>query len=45
MPAPEPVGDLDPVSLEESVMRLWSDEETFQQSIESRRGNTPFIFL
>ena len=45
MPAPEPVGDLDPVSLEESVMRLWSDEETFRQSIESRRGNTPFIFL
>ena len=26
-------------------MRLWSDEGTFQQSIESRRGNTPFIFL
>ena len=45
MPAPEPVGELDPVSLEESVMRLWSDEGTFQQSIESRRGNTPFIFL
>ena len=45
MPAPEPVGELDPVSLEESVMRLWSDEGTFQQSIESWRGNTPFIFL
>ena len=45
MPAPEPVGELDPVSLEESVIRLWSDEETFQQSIECRRCNTPLIFF
>jgi len=33
MPAPEPVGDLNPVSLEEGVMRLWSEEGTFEQSI------------
>ena len=26
-------------------MRLWSQEATFQKSVESRRGNTPFIFL
>ena len=46
MAAPKPAGDLDPVSLETSLMQIWSDENTFSQSIEARRDSvSPFTFL
>ena len=46
MVVPTSTGDLDPVALETAMMKIWSDEETFVQSIETRReGATPFTFL
>jgi len=46
MGVPEPVGELDPVEVETSLMQTWEEEGTFQQSIESRRAaSNPFTFL
>ena len=39
-------GRLDPVALENDLIRLWNDEDTFQSSIENRKtSGKPFIFL
>ena len=39
-------GRLDPVALENDLIRLWNDEGTFQSSIENRKtSGKPFIFL
>ena len=45
MPVPNTVGDLAPVAMEEALIETWRDQRTFQQSIETRRDGTPFIFL
>ena len=46
MVVPTPAGGLDPVALETGLMKIWSDEETFAQSIEARRAtSSPFTFL
>ncbi len=46
MVVPNSPGNLDPVSLENSLMESWGEEETFSESIESRRGlESPFTFL
>ena len=39
-------GRLDPVALENDLIRLWNDEGTFQSSIDRRKASgKPFIFL
>jgi len=39
-------GRLDPVALENDLIRLWNDEDTFQLSIQNRKtSGKPFIFL
>ncbi len=46
MTVPSSPGELDPVSLESSLMEVWEKESTFSQSIESRREkDSPFTFL
>ena len=46
MGVPKPAGDLDPVSLENSLIELWTEEGTFSNSIEARReSGSPFTFL
>ena len=46
MGVPEPAGDLDPVSLENSLIGLWGEEGTFAHSIDARRGSgSTFTFL
>ncbi len=45
MPQPKPVGELHPVDLENSLLKRWHEEQTFQQSIDVRREGAPFIFL
>ena len=46
MSVPVSPGELDPVALENSLMRLWEDEGTFSKSIEAKReNNSPFTFL
>ncbi|MAF19555.1 MAG: isoleucine--tRNA ligase, partial [Euryarchaeota archaeon] len=46
MTVPSSPGELDPVSLESSLMEVWEKESTFSQSIESRREKaSPFTFL
>jgi Isoleucyl-tRNA synthetase len=46
MTVPSSPGELDPVSLESSLMETWEKESTFSESIESRREkNLPFTFL
>ena len=45
MVVPKSVPDLDVVAMEEGLMQTWEEENTFQQSIEQRRGKKPFIFL
>ena len=45
MPQPKPVGELNPVDLENSLLKRWHEEQTFQQSIDVRREGAPFIFL
>ena len=45
MAKPKPAGELDAVALETALLNTWSQENAFQNSIESRRGGAPFIFL
>jgi isoleucyl-tRNA synthetase len=46
MVVPHSPGNLDPVSLENSLMETWIEETTFFESIESRREfESPFTFL
>ena len=46
MVVPSEVGDFEPVALETALMEIWRQEETFSESIESRRKHgTPFTFL
>ncbi|HII57567.1 MAG TPA: isoleucine--tRNA ligase [Candidatus Poseidoniaceae archaeon] len=45
MAKPKPAGELDAVSLETALLSTWSEENAFQNSIDSRRGGAPFIFL
>ena len=45
MAKPKPAGDLDAVALETELLKAWSEENAFQNSIESRRSGAPFIFL
>ena len=45
MAKPKPAGELDAVSLETALLNTWSEEKAFQNSIDSRRGGAPFIFL
>ena len=46
MVVPHSPGNLDPVSLENSLMETWGEETTFSESIESRRDlASPFTFL
>jgi len=46
MVVPHSPGNLDPVSLENSLMESWGEESTFSESIESRRNlESPFTFL
>ena len=46
MVVPQSPGELDPVSLENSLITTWEEEETFNQSIESRKIlQSPFTFL
>jgi len=46
MVVPTSTGDLDPVALETTLMKIWTEEGTFTQSIEARReGAVPFTFL
>ena len=46
MTVPKTAGELDPVSLETSLIELWNNEKTFAKSIEKRRvGESPFTFL
>ena len=46
MTVPKTAGELDPVSLEISLIELWNNEKTFAKSIENRRdGESPFTFL
>ena len=46
MVVPHSPGNLDPVSLENSLMESWGEESTFLESIESRRNlESPFTFL
>ncbi|HIG37923.1 MAG TPA: isoleucine--tRNA ligase, partial [Candidatus Poseidoniales archaeon] len=46
MGVPKPAGDLDPVALESTLMETWSEEGTFEATIEARRnGASPFTFL
>ena len=46
MGVPKPAGDLDPVTLENALMETWSEEGTFEATIEARRGGaSPFTFL
>jgi isoleucyl-tRNA synthetase len=45
MAAPAPAGELNPVIMEEALLSTWEEEGTFQQSIDSRKDGTPFIFL
>ena len=45
MAKPNPAGELDAVALETALLSTWSQENAFQNSIESRRDGAPFIFL
>ena len=46
MGVPKPAGDLDPVALENALMKTWSEEGVFEATIEARRGGaSPFTFL
>ena len=45
MAKPKPAGELDAVALETALLNTWSEENAFQNSIESRRTGAPFIFL
>jgi len=45
MAVPKRAGELNPVALEEALMVRWSEEKTFDNSVEARRDGTPFIFL
>ena len=45
MAKPKPAGELDAVSLETDLLNTWSEENAFQNSIDSRRDGAPFIFL
>ena len=46
MTVPKAAGNLDPVALETSLIGLWNEEKTFNESIENRRSNdSPFTFL
>jgi len=46
MSVPVSPGSLDPVTLENSLMKIWGEEGTFSKSIESRRKfASPFTFL
>ena len=45
MAKPKPAGELDAVALETELLKAWSEENAFQNSIESRRSGAPFIFL
>ena len=46
MGVPEPAGDLDPGSLENSLIGLWGKEGTFAHSIDARReSGSTFTFL
>ena len=45
MAKPKPAGELDAVSLETALLNTWSEENAFQNSIDSRRAGAPFIFL
>ena len=46
MGVPKPAGDLDPVALENALMKTWGEEGTFEATIEARRGGaSPFTFL
>ena len=46
MTVPKTAGELDPVSLETSLIELWNNEKTFTKSIKNRRdGESPFTFL
>ena len=45
MAKPKPAGELDAVALETALLDTWNQENAFQNSIESRRGGAPFIFL
>jgi hypothetical protein len=45
MGIPQPAGDYDSVALESALLSTWSDEKTFEKSVESRRKGEPFIFL
>jgi isoleucyl-tRNA synthetase len=45
MGIPQPAGDYDSVALESALLSTWSEEKTFEKSVESRRKGEPFIFL
>ena len=46
MSVPVSPGDLDPVSLEGSIVKKWEEEGTFSESINSRKNSgVPFTFL
>ena len=45
MAKPKPAGELDAVALETALLDTWSQENAFQNSIESSRGGAEFIFL
>ncbi|MEC8243144.1 MAG: isoleucine--tRNA ligase, partial [Candidatus Thermoplasmatota archaeon] len=41
----KPAGELNAVTLETALLKAWSEENAFQNSIDSRRNGAPFIFL
>ncbi|MEC8312452.1 MAG: isoleucine--tRNA ligase, partial [Candidatus Thermoplasmatota archaeon] len=45
MAKPKPAGELNAVALETALLKAWSEENAFQNSIDSRRNGAPFIFL
>ena len=45
MAQPSSAGELNAVRLETTLLEQWTEENTFQSSIDQRRKNAPFIFL
>ena len=45
MAQPKPAGELNAVQLETDLLNRWSEDQTFQKSIDVRRNGAPFIFL
>ncbi len=45
MVAPKPTDELDSVALETGLLKTWSEEEVFENSVQNRADGEPFIFL